>query len=92
LFYFLDLVEEAYHQKPLLYTYRNFYNKHLAGKIHEYKLMVAKNTEEEPVVCDDCDITMWQYTGKGRIVGINGYVDKSRFLGNHSLREIRFRH
>jgi lysozyme len=92
LFYFLDLVEEAYHQKPLLYTYRNFYNKHLAGKIHEYKLMVAMYTEEEPVVCDDCDITMWQYTGKGRIVGINGYVDKSRFLGNHSLREIRFRH
>ena len=29
LFYFLDLVEDAYHQKPLLYTGRNFYNKHL---------------------------------------------------------------
>jgi lysozyme len=25
-------------------------------------------------------------------VGINGYVDKSRFLGKHGLREIRFRH
>ena len=92
LFYFLDLVEEAYHQKPLLYTYRNFYNRHLLGKINEYKVMIAMYTDEEPVLADDRDITMWQYTGKGRIVGINGYVDKSRFMGNHNLREIRFKH
>ncbi len=91
LFYFLDLVEEAYHQKPLLYTFRNFYNKHLAGLIHDYPVMIAMYTDDEPVVCDDCDITMWQYTGKGRIVGINGYVDKSRFMGSHNLRDIRFK-
>jgi len=46
----------------------------------------------EPVLADERDITMWQYTGKGRIVGVNGYIDKSRFLGDHTLREIRFRH
>ena len=92
LFYFLDLVEEAYHQKPLLYTYRNFYNRHLLGKINEYKVMIAMYTDEEPVLADDRDVTMWQYTGKGRIVGIKGFVDKSRFMGNHNLREIRFKH
>ena len=91
LFYFLDLVEEAFKQKPLLYTFRNFYNKHLAGKIHDYPLMVAMYTEEEPTLCDDCPITMWQYTGKGRIVGINGFVDKSRFMGEHTIGEIQFR-
>ncbi len=92
LFYFLDLVEEAYRQKPLLYTGRNFYNKYLQGKVNEYKIMIAMYTDQEPVVADDRDITMWQYTGKGRIVGVNGYVDKSRFMGNHHLREIRFKH
>jgi lysozyme len=92
LFYFLDLVEDAYHQKPLLYTYRNFYNRHLQGKINDYKVMIAMYTDEEPVLADGKDITMWQYTGKGRIIGINGFVDKSRFMGNHNLREIRFRH
>ena len=92
LFYFLDLVEEVYHQKPLLYTYRNFYNKHLLGKIDDYKVMIAMYTDEEPVLADDRDITMWQYTGKGRIPGVNGYVDKSRFMGDHNLRDIRFRH
>lgn len=92
LFVFLELVEEAYQQKPLLYTFRNFYNRHLLGKLDGYKLMIAMYTQEEPVLADERDITMWQYTGKGRIVGVNGFVDKSRFMGDHILREIRFRH
>lgn len=89
---FLRMVEHAYRQKPLVYTFRNFYNWHLVGKLDDYQLMIALYLDEEPVLADERDITMWQYTGKGRIVGVNGYVDKSRFLGRHGLREIRFRH
>lgn len=89
---FLAMVEKAYRQQPLIYTYRNFYNKHLLGKLDDYKLMIAMYTEEEPVLADGRDITMWQYTSKGRIVGVSGYVDKSRFMGKHGLRDIRFRH
>jgi lysozyme len=90
---FLWLMEATYRQKPLVYTFRNFYNKHLqGGLLDDYPLMIAMYTNEEPVLADGRDITMWQYTGKGRIVGVNGYVDKSRFMGRHGLREIRFRH
>ena len=89
---FLRLVEVAYRQKPLVYTYRNFYNKYLVGKLDNYQLMIAMYTNEEPVLADGRDYTLWQYTAKGRIVGVNGYVDKSRFTGRHGLREIRYRH
>lgn len=89
---FLSIIESVYKQKPLLYTFRNFYNRHLQGQIDDYKLMIAMYTDEEPVLADEHDITMWQYTGKGRINGINGYVDKSRFMGHHGMREIQFRH
>lgn len=89
---FLDMVEQAYHQQPLIYTFRNFYNRHLIGQIDSYKLMIAMYTDEEPVLADGRDITMWQYTSHGRIIGIRGSVDKSRFLGDHSLREIKFNH
>ena len=92
LFKFIDLVDKAYKQKPLLYTFTNFYNRYLIGKINDYKLMIAQYTQREPVLRDGRDFEMWQYTGKGQINGINGYVDKSRFMGNHKLREIRFRH
>ena len=32
---FLTLMEEAYHQKPIVYTYRNFYNENLVGRLDE---------------------------------------------------------
>ena len=89
---FLDMVEQAYHQQPLIYTFRNFYNRHLIGMIDNYKLMIAMYTGEEPVLADGRDITMWQYTSHGRIIGIRGSVDKSRFMGDHGLREIKFNH
>ena len=92
LFIFLDLVEKAYKQKPLLYTGANFYDNNLLGLLGDYKVMIAQYTAREPVLKDDLDFILWQYTGKGHLNGINGYVDKSRFMGNHRLREIRFRH
>lgn len=92
LFTFLRLVEQAYKQKPLIYTGANFYDANLLGLLHDYKVMIAQYTAHEPVLKDDLDYVLWQYTGKGRLNGINGHVDKSRFMGDHKLREIRFRH
>ncbi len=92
LFKFLHLVEKAYRQKPLVYTGANFYDHNLAGKIDNYKIMIAQYTKRIPVLTDGRDFEMWQYTGKGKLKGINGYVDKSRFMQGHKLREIRFRH
>ena len=89
---FLGMVAEVYHHQPLIYTFRNFYNRHLIGKIDDYKLMIAMYTDEEPELADGRDITMWQYTSRGRITGVRGNVDKSRFLGNHGLRDIKFNH
>ena len=89
---FLVLVEKAYKQKPLVYTGTNFYNSYLTGLLDDYKLMIAQYSSQQPVLRDGKEYIMWQYTGKGHLNGINGYVDKSRFMGRHRLREIRFRH
>ena len=90
---FLILVEKKYKQKPLIYTGANFYDHYLSGgMLDDYKIMIAQYMAKEPVLVDERDVTMWQYTGKGHINGVNGYIDKSRFMGDHKLREIRFRH
>lgn len=88
---FLGMVEDVYSQKPLIYTGANFYDHNLQGQLDSYQIMIAQYTDREPVLADGRDITMWQYTGKGRINGINTFVDKSRMMGRHGLREIRFR-
>jgi len=92
LFKFLNLLEEEYHQKPLVYTFRNFYNKHLLGKLDDYQLMVAMYADEPPVLDDQRDYIIWQYTCKGRIMGVAGQVDKSYIMGDHTLHELRFIH
>ena len=90
---FLILVAKKYKQKPLIYTGANFYDHYLSGgMLDDYKIMIAQYMAKEPVLVDGRDVTMWQYTGKGHINGVNGYIDKSRFMGDHKLREIRFRH
>lgn len=92
LFKFLEMVEHVYRQRPLLYTGTNFYNKHLTGKVNRYLIMIAQYTATEPKLSDERDITLWQYTGKGHLNGVRGYVDKSRFMGDHKLKELKFRH
>lgn len=88
---FLRLLEGVYHQKPLIYTYESFYNNYLTGELNGYKLFIAKYNSKKPVLNDGRDIFAWQYTAKGRINGVTGFVDKSRLMGKHSMREIRFR-
>ena len=92
IFKFLILVEHAYKQKPLIYTGANFYDANFQNKLDDYKIMIAQYTIREPRLKDGRDITLWQYTAKGCINGVNGHVDKSRFMRDHQLREIRFRH
>lgn len=88
----LLLMEDAFHQKPLVYTYRNFYNKHLQGRIDDYPLMIAMYSDEQPQLADGRDYIIWQYTCKGRLPGVKGDVDKSRIMGNHSLKELKYVH
>ena len=88
---FLFMIEDYYHQKPLVYTGTNFYNHYLAGRFTDYKFMIAQYSSNEPVLSDGHEYLLWQYTGKGHIDGIRGFVDKSRFMGRHGLRELRYR-
>lgn len=88
---FIALVEHEYRCRPLIYTGQNFYNAHLAGQFDNYKFMIAKYSPVEPQLIDGKDIYAWQYTGKGYLNGVTGYVDKSRLMGRHTIGEIRYR-
>lgn len=87
---FLQLMERAYHCKPLIYTYESFYNKYLQNELDGYLLFIARYSSTPPVLQDGREVFAWQYTGKGHINGVNGYVDKSRLMGRRSMRELRF--
>lgn len=88
---FLTDVEKHYKVKPIIYTSSSFYNKYLKGKFTEYKYMIARYHDEEPVLADDIQFVMWQFTSEGYISGIRGPVDRSKFMDGYGMNDILIR-
>ena len=89
---FIAQVTKIYGKKPLLYTFHNFYNRHLAGEFKDYKWMIARYRDDEPTLDDGKDYVIWQYTSSGRIAGVDGNVDRSRLMGEYDLGDILLHH
>lgn len=89
----LEEIERAYGVRPIIYTGVNFYNKYLSGMYKKYRFFIARyNTEEQPELCDDVPIVLWQFTPEGYVNGIKGHVDRSCLLDNYSLQDIMISH
>ena len=90
---FLQLITKEYGKKPLIYTGKNFYNKYFApySVYKSYSFMIAQYTNDEPVLNNNDDYLIWQYTGAGSVNGVRGHVDQSRFHGRHSINEILYK-
>lgn len=88
----LNLMEKEYGKKPMIYTGKNFYNKHFHGTsfASNYKFWIATYADEQPVLNSNDDYLIWQYSAKGRVKGIKGHVDMNKFVGRHVINEIRF--
>lgn len=82
---FVEEVEQYYGRKPLLYTYQNFYNKHLVGHFDGYQWMIARYRMEVPTLSDGTNFMMWQYTDSGIMDGVNGCVDRSCLMDGFRL-------
>lgn len=90
---FCELLEREYGKKPIIYTGKNFYNKHIYGnpRLRAYKFFIAAYSFIEPELYDDQDYVLWQYSATGSVRGIRGNVDMSRFVGRHDIRDILYR-
>jgi lysozyme len=53
--------------------------------------MIASYTLDEPVLKNNDDYIIWQFTATGSAKGVRGDVDISRFRGNHMLNEILYK-
>ena len=69
----LDIVEKHYGRKPIIYSSESFIKDILNNDIRTgYPLWVAHYREAQP---DRKDWTMWQFTDKAIVYGIEGPVD-----------------
>lgn len=78
----LYLVEIRYRIKPILYSNQKFYNRYLAGHFDDYPVWIARYNTQQPSLAYDRAWHFWQYGNRGRIDGVEGYVDFNVFEGS----------
>lgn len=70
----LDLLEEKFGKKPLIYTGNSFYDDYLSDKYKNYYFCIA-HYSQVPVCGDSTEWTMWQFTDEAYIKGVDERVD-----------------
>ena len=80
-------VELEYSIKPIIYTHYKFYNKFIAGEFDKYPIWIAKYGGEPPRLGAGVKWWFWQYGNRGKLDGIDGYVDFNVFHGSRDELE-----
>ncbi len=79
----LDIVEKHYGKKPIIYSSESYIKDILSNDIRSgYPLWVARYRKAQP---DRKDWTMWQFTDKAVVYGIDGNVDLNVIKNNAFL-------
>lgn len=77
----LEIVENYYQVKPIMYTNVDFYNKNLGTEFDGYPLWVAHYYQnEQPRI--NRSWVFWQHSDEGRVNGIVSKVDFNVFNGD----------
>lgn len=79
----LEILENHYGEKPIIYTTLIVYNKYIKEKFSDYPLWI-RNVNFEP---DFIDFKFWQYSDKGNLYGFVGeekYIDLNVYNGTES--------
>lgn len=89
---FTALLKDYCGKQPIVYTHQRFYNDYLQKSFCQAKLWIARYGfllfKPRPRLEDMRNCTIWQYSNRGRIDGINSLVDLNTLSPGHSLEQI----
>jgi len=78
---FLNLIEAAYGQKPIIYAVHASYEKYIKGNFEGYPVWI-RSVITPAGLSDKRPWLFWQYNNRGRVGGIHAYVDQNVFNGS----------
>jgi len=85
---FLNMVENYFGQKPMIYTVNSFYNLNLSGKYKEYHFLIGRYGENAPNMRDKTSWTVWQFSETGKVEGIPMDVDIDVINDKYNLQDL----
>ncbi len=77
----LEMVEQHYNIRPVIYTNLKFYQDYIQGHFDGYPLWIARYNYRPPLLSGSEEWQFWQYGNRGRLPGIQGNVDFNVFCG-----------
>jgi len=80
------LLFQTYGKRSILYVTKEFYEDHLLGEMLLNPIWI-RDIYEEPQLKDGRDWLFWQYANRGRLNGIDTYVDLNVFQGTQTEYE-----
>ncbi|MEQ9618957.1 MAG: GH25 family lysozyme [Deltaproteobacteria bacterium] len=78
---FSNIMESRYGKRPLIYATRQSYEEFLAGELPGQKIWI-RDIYSSPRLPDKREWSFWQYANRGRLIGIEGFVDLNVFNGD----------
>ncbi len=85
---FLDMVENHFGSKPMIYTVNSFYNHHLSGKYNSYYFLIGRYGKNIPNMRDNSSWMVWQFSETGKVNGITKDVDIDVINKKYSLNDL----
>lgn len=77
---FAELVQEKYDRRPVLYITNESYRAFVEGEDLGYFIWI-RDIRKKPRLGQGHEWTFWQFTHKGRLHGVDGFVDLNVFNG-----------
>lgn len=81
---FMDALEAHYGQRPLLYTTVDFYRDNQLARLPRTEFWLRSVAGHPAGTYAGQPWTFWQYTGTGRVPGIEGVTDINAFVGSEA--------
>ncbi|MBR5087503.1 MAG: hypothetical protein IKX31_10920 [Muribaculaceae bacterium] len=88
---FVQLLEDYYGCKPMIYASSNYFNNYLGASFKSYPLFIARYSKNEPQLSYGAKWILWQFSDRGRIEGIDALVDLSRFNKGCGVKDISYK-
>jgi len=79
---YLQIIEQHYHCKPIIYSNVNFIENYLADDFSTYQFWIANYYVDKPATSGNIKWAFWQYRDRVRIAGCNECVDMNVFKGS----------
>lgn len=77
---FSELIEQRYGRRPIIYTTHESYREFLSGELPGYTIWI-RDIYSKPRLPDGRKWNFWQYANRGRLFGVEGFIDLNVFNG-----------